>query len=75
MYKSLEDCFNSPEARYNDPLEEIHNPVESCFSPPEYEEYEEMLKYLDMNAYPSPNVTKIHNSINQTNPKLKSIYS
>ena len=75
MYKSLEDCFNSPEARYNDPLEEIHNPVESCFFFFLYEEYEEMLKYLDMNAYPSPNVTKIHNSINQTNPKLKSIYS
>ena len=40
MIKSIADAFNHPDAVFNDPFEEIHNPVQSCDGAPEIEEYE-----------------------------------
>ena len=73
MYKSIEDIFNSPDAIYNDPLYEIHNPIQKCESAPEVEEYEYFLNSLDSSAYPKPDTGKIHNRINPLHGSLKSI--
>lgn len=73
MYKSIADIFNSPEAIYNDPLYEIHNPVQSCESAPEFEEYEEFINNIEYNAYPRPVNKIIHNIINPLHGALKPI--
>ena len=73
-YKSIADVFKSPDAVYNDPLYEIHNPVQQCESPPEFEEYEDFLNNLDHNAYPHPEVKIIHNTVNPLHGSLKSCY-
>lgn len=70
MFKSIADVFNSKEARFNDPLYEIHNPVQAC-DKPYIEDYEEFYNTLNPNAYPRP-INKIyHNTINPLHGALK----
>lgn len=73
MIKSIADVFNNPEAKFNDPLYEIHNPVRKCDYPPEYEEYEEFINNLNIKAYPLPIVKHIHNMIDPLHGALKPI--
>jgi hypothetical protein len=73
MYKSIADIFNSPDAIFNDPFEEIHNPVQSCDAPPEIEEYEEFLNTLDYEAYPKPKNKIVHGIINPLHGVLKPV--
>lgn len=72
MYKSIADIFNSPEAIFNDPLEEIHNPVQPC-EEPEIEEYEEFLNNLGYGIYPKPTIKYIHNIVNPLHGALKPV--
>lgn len=71
MIRTIADVFNSPDAIFNDPLEEIHTPVQSCEAPPEIEEYEEFLNSLGYGMYPKPKIKSIHNIINPLHGKLK----
>lgn len=74
MIKSIADIFNNPNAIYNDPLYEIHNPVQPCEAPPELDEYEDFINNLDYKAYPRPVNKIIHNTVNILHGALKPIY-
>lgn len=73
MYKSIADVFNSPEAVFNDPFEDVHNTVEPCEAPPEYEEYIDLLNNLGYNNYPKPINRIVHNIINPTHGPLRPV--
>ena len=70
MIKSLADAFNSPDAKFNDPLFEIHNPVQPCEEPTD-SEYQEFYNHLNTNAYPTPVDKIVHNTINPLHGALK----
>lgn len=72
MFKSIADVFNSPEARFNDPLYEIHNPVQSCDKPYD-EDYKEFYNNLNPAIYPHPVNKMYHNTINPSHGVLKPI--
>lgn len=70
MFKSIADVFNSPEATFNDPLYEIHNPVQPCDKPYD-EDYDKFFDTLDCKAYPIPKNKIYHNTINPLHGALK----
>lgn len=73
MYKSIEDVFNNPNAIFNDPLYEIHNPVQACNFEPDIEDYEDFINNLNSNAYPHPKDMYFHNTVNPLHGVLKPI--
>ena len=73
MFKSLADVFNSPEARFNDPLHEIHNPVIESSMRPYDNEYDDLYNNLNPKIYPKPKNKSIHNTINPMHGALKPV--
>ena len=72
--KSIADAFKNPNAVFNDPLYEIHNPIVSKLStPPVTEEYDHFLTYLTPGVYPKPTNKFIHHAINPSHGTLKPI--
>lgn len=72
MIKTIADVFNNPDAIFNDPLEEIHNPVQSCEAPPEYEEYGEFFNNLySYECYPKPVDKIVHHRVNPLHGTIK----